>query len=81
MQIDYDLQADAVYIRLCSGDVHDTLPAGKYVFVDVDESGVPLGTEILYASWVLAGQEITSFTVNIAQLADLPHAPLPASPQ
>lgn len=81
MQINYDLQADAIYIRLRSGEVHDTLPAGKYVFVDVDEDGVPLGMEILCASRILAGQEMMRFTVHITQLANLPHSPLPAPPQ
>ena len=49
MQIDYDLQADAVYIQLCSGDVDDTLAVGQYIYVDVDKEGVPLGLEILFA--------------------------------
>ena len=45
MQIDYDPQADAIYVRLRSGEVDDTLAVGKYIFVDVDQDGVPLGLE------------------------------------
>lgn len=67
MRIDYDPQADAVYIRLRDGDVDDTLQAGKYVFVDVDAVGVPLGLEILAAERTLSAQDITSVTVNIGR--------------
>jgi uncharacterized protein YuzE len=69
MRIDYDPQADAMYIRLRSGDVDDTLEAGKYVFVDVDSAGVPLGLEILFAGRTLAAEDMTSVTVNIARAA------------
>jgi len=65
MQIDYDPQADAVYIQLRDGEVEDTLEVGKYIFVDVDSEGVPLGLEILFAGRLLTKQEITSVTVNI----------------
>jgi len=36
MQIDYDPQADAIYVQLRSGEVDDTLTVGKSIFVDVD---------------------------------------------
>lgn len=67
MRIDYDPQADAMYIRLRAGDVDDTLEAGKYVFVDVNSAGVPLGLEILFAGRTLAAEDMTSVTVNIAR--------------
>lgn len=67
MRIDYDPQADAMYIRLRAGDVDDTLEAGKYVFVDVDSAGIPLGLEILFAGRTLAAEDMTSVTVNIAR--------------
>lgn len=53
MQIDYDPQSDAIYIRLRDGEISDTLEAGKFVFVDVEEDGVPLGLEILFADRLL----------------------------
>lgn len=65
MQIDYDPQADAIYIRLRTGEVDDMFEAGKYVYVDVDENGVPLGLEILFAGRMLAREDMTSVTVNI----------------
>ncbi len=71
MQIDYDPQADAIYIRLRKGEVDDTLEAGKYVYVDVDENGVPLGLEILFAGRMLAKEDVTSVTVNIGRVAQV----------
>ena len=68
MQIDYDPQADAIYVRLRSGEVDDTLTVGKYIYVDVDQDGVPLGLEILFAGRVLAGQDLTSVTVNLTRV-------------
>jgi len=76
MQIEYDPQADAIYIQLQTGDVDDTLQTGKYVFVDVDKNGLPLGIEILFASRVLAQQEMIRFTVTIAHPIDGSHSPL-----
>ena len=71
MQIDYDPQADAIYIKLRTGEVDDTLEAGKYVYVDVDENGVPLGLEILFAGRMLAKEDVTSVTVNIGRVAQV----------
>lgn len=69
MQIDYDTQADAIYVQLRPGEVDDTLAIGKYIFVDVDKDGVPLGLEILFAGRVLATQDLTSITVNLNRVA------------
>lgn len=69
MQIDYDPQADAMYVQLRPGEVDDTLAVGKYIFVDVDKDGVPLGLEILFAGRVLARQDLTSVTVNLSRVA------------
>jgi uncharacterized protein YuzE len=71
MQIDYDPQVDAIYIQLRKGEVDDTLEAGKYVYVDVDENGVPLGLEILFAGRTLAMEDMTSVTVNIGRVAQV----------
>ena len=69
VQIDYDPQADAIYIQLRPGEVDDTLAVGKYIYVDVDQDGVPLGLEILFAGQVLAKQDLTSITVNLNRVA------------
>ncbi|NKQ34161.1 MAG: DUF2283 domain-containing protein [Chloroflexi bacterium] len=44
----------------------DTREISKYIYVDVDENGNPLGLEILFASHVLPDKEMTSVTLNIA---------------
>jgi uncharacterized protein YuzE len=67
MRIDYDPEADAMYIRLRDGEVDDTLEASKYVFVDVDAEGVPIGLELLFAGRTLATDDVTSVTVNIGR--------------
>ncbi len=69
MQINFDPQADALYIQFREGEVDDTLEAGKYVYVDVDKEGMPLGLEILFAGRLLAEEDITSVTVNIGRMA------------
>lgn len=75
MQINFDPQADALYIQFRQGEVDDTLEAGKYVYVDVDKDGLPLGLEILFARRLLAEEDITSVTVNIGRMGQ----PLPAN--
>ena len=65
MQIDYDPQADAIYVRLRTGEVDDTVSVGKYIYVDLDQDGVPLGLEILFAGRLLEKQDFTSITVNL----------------
>ena len=71
MQIDYDPQTDALYIQFRAGEVDDTLEAGQYVYVDVDEAGVPLGLEIVFAGRILDKQDMTSLTVNIGRIPAL----------
>ncbi len=68
MQIDYDPEADAIYVRLRDGEVDDTLEAGKYVYVDVDSEGVPLGLEILFAGRMLGQKDLTRVTVSISRI-------------
>lgn len=69
MQIDYDPQADAMYIRLRTGEVDDTIEAGKHIYVDVDADGIPLGLEILFTKRALGVEDVATVTVNIGRLA------------
>jgi len=66
MQIDYDPEADAIYIHLRDGEVDHTVESSKYIYVDVDSEGVPLGLEILFATSVLGARDMTSITFNVA---------------
>ncbi|MEZ4733272.1 MAG: DUF2283 domain-containing protein [Caldilineaceae bacterium] len=68
MQINYDPQADAIYIRLREGEVENTIQVGKYIYADVDENEVPLGLEILFASRVMASNELTSVSFNVSPI-------------
>jgi len=67
MQIDYDPQADALYIQLKDGEVDDTQEVNQYIFVDFDQDGVPLGLEILFAKRVLGDVDLASITVNTSR--------------
>jgi uncharacterized protein YuzE len=67
MQIDYDPQADALYIQLRPGEVEDTQEVSQYIYVDVDREGVPLGIEILFAKRVLGEVDVASITVNVSR--------------
>lgn len=69
MKIDYDPKANAVYIQLRPGEVDDTVESSKYIYVDVDASGVPLGVEILFADRLLVGDDIANVTVNVGPMA------------
>ncbi|MEA3339952.1 MAG: DUF2283 domain-containing protein [Chloroflexota bacterium] len=71
MKIDYDPQADAIYVQLKEGAVADTLDVSKYIFVDVDEKGIPLGIEILFVSRHLDMEDLTTVTLNIGKAAEL----------
>ncbi len=68
MEINYDPQADAIYIRLREGEVDDTLQIGKYIYTDVDREGLPLGLEILFASRVMASKELTSISFHVSPI-------------
>jgi len=52
----YDPEADAIYIRLARGKVDSTDESGPFIY-DVDKDGRILGIEILAASKVLAPGE------------------------
>jgi uncharacterized protein YuzE len=71
MKIDYDPQADAMYIQFVEDEVDDTLEMGNNIFVDVDKDGTPLGIEILFVSRRFAVEDLTTVTLNIGRTADL----------
>jgi uncharacterized protein YuzE len=71
MKIDYDPQADAMYIQLKEGEVDDTFEVGKQIFVDVDKESTPLGIEILFVSRRFAPEDLMTVTLNIGRAAEL----------
>lgn len=74
MRIDYDPQADALYISLKDGKVADTLEVTPNIFVDVDELGAPLGIELLFVTRHFAAEDIMSVTFNIGKMFPLAEA-------
>lgn len=71
MQINYDPQADALYIQLKDGEIDNTQEVNKYIFVDLDQDGIPLGLEILFAKRVLDDVDLASITINISRPSEL----------
>ncbi|AAL62784.1 MAG: DUF2283 domain-containing protein [Pyrobaculum sp.] len=52
-RVQYDPEADILYILLREGPVEDTIEAGEDVFIELDEKGEVIGIEIWRASNVL----------------------------
>lgn len=65
MRIEYDPQADAVYLRLKRGRVHETVEVSDDVFLDLDEKGDPLGIEILFVSKRYRTKDLVSLSVHL----------------
>jgi len=65
MKIDYDPQADALYIQLHEDVIAETVEINKYIYTDVDEEGQSLGIEILFLKRHLATEDLASVTFNL----------------
>jgi uncharacterized protein YuzE len=50
MNISYDQQADAIYIRFQEDKIHDTLKIQDGIVIDINKEGSLLGIEILDVS-------------------------------
>jgi uncharacterized protein YuzE len=64
MKLEYDRQADAIYIRLKEAAVANTRELDEHVIVDLDEHGRMVGIELLFVSDYLSAEDIDSFTVT-----------------
>ena len=49
MEIRYDAEVKALYIRLAAGDVARTAEVEEFVYLDIDREGRPLGLEFVDA--------------------------------
>jgi len=65
MRIEYDPQADALYLRLKKGRVHETIEVSDGVLVDLDERGDPLGIEVLFVSRRYKTKDLASLSVRL----------------
>ncbi len=64
MRIEYDKQADALYILLREAHVDDNIDIEEGVTVDLDEKRHIVGIEILDASKKLSLQDIVNITIE-----------------
>lgn len=64
MKIEYDPEADALYIQIREAHPHDNIDIEDGVTVDVDEHGHIVGLEILDASKRLSPSDLANITIQ-----------------
>ena len=64
MKIEYDPEADALYIQIREAHPHDNIDIEDGVTVDVDEDSHIVGVEILDASKRLSASDLASITIE-----------------
>lgn len=64
MKIEYDPEADALYIQIREAHPNDNIDIEEGVTVDVDEHGHIVGLEILDASKRLSPSDLTSISIE-----------------
>lgn len=64
MRIEYDKQADALYIQLREASVDDNIDIEEGVTVDLDEKRHIVGIEILDASKKLSLEDLVNITIQ-----------------
>ena len=64
MKIEYDREADALYIQLREVVVEDNLDIEEGVTIDLDSSGHIVGIEILDASTRMSNQELSKIATE-----------------
>jgi len=64
VKIEYDPEADALYIQIREAHPSDNIDIEEGVTVDVDERGHIVGLEILDASKRLSPSDLTSITIE-----------------
>ena len=58
MKLEFDQEADALYLRLKDGQVAETREVQQGVFVDYNRLGNPIGIEVLGISKYMKGGEL-----------------------
>ncbi len=64
MKIEYDPEADALYIQIREAHPDDNIDIEEGVTVDVDEHGHIVGVEVLDASKRLSPSDLASITIE-----------------
>ena len=71
MRIEYDREADALYIQLKAAKVDDNIDIEEGVTVDLDEKRHIVGIEILDASKKLSLQDISNITIENLPIGEI----------
>ena len=64
MRIEYDREADALYIGLTESPVDDNIDIEEGITLDVDEHRHPVGIEILDVSKKMSLKDIANITIE-----------------
>jgi uncharacterized protein YuzE len=64
LRIEYDKEADALYIQLREASVEDNIDIEEGVTVDLDEKKHIVGIEILDASKKLSREDLVNITIQ-----------------
>ena len=64
MKLEYDEQADAIYITLKDDPVASTREVDENIVIDVGADGKMVGIELLFVSDYLGPDDIDNFTVS-----------------
>ena len=64
MKIEYDKEADALYIQLREANVEDNLDIEEGITIDLDEKRHVIGIEILEVSKKMSLKDIVNITIE-----------------
>ena len=76
MKIEYDKEADALYIQLREASVDDNIDIEEGVTVDLDEKKHIVGIEILDASKRLSLKDLVNITIENLPIEKVETAPI-----
>ncbi len=76
MKIEYDKEADALYIKLREASIEDNIDIEEGVTVDLDEKKHIVGIEILDASKRLSLKELVNITIENLPVEKVEAAPI-----
>jgi len=76
LKIEYDKEADALYIQLRDAVVEDNIDIEEGITVDVDENRHIVGIEILDASKKLSLKDIVNITIENLPVDKIETAPV-----
>lgn len=64
MRLEYDREADAIYIRLKDSEISTTREIDDNLIIDLGADGKIIGIELLFVSDYLSPDDIDNFTVS-----------------